>query len=309
MATLSDALTAYRICAQAEGRSPRTIEWITSSVRYFANFLGDDQDISTITANDLRRFIIALQGSSKYLSHPFNKPQQAKLSPQSIQTYCRAIRAFFGYLKREELIELNPVEKVRMPKVPQKVTPTFSEKEIERLLSQPDKHSHEGFRDYAIMLVLLDTAVRVSEIASLKVNDLDLENGYLRIMGKGNKERYVPFGQKVAKALFKYKLKHRLEPLANDSFFLTKDGRPLTVGRIEKIVSRYGEKADLKRCYCHKLRHTSSIVYLRHGGDPFSLQKKLGHTSLQMTRHYSNLADSDVRAQHLRFGVVDRLNI
>jgi integrase/recombinase XerD len=147
LTTLPDALTAYRICAKAEGKSPRTIEWITSSVRYFTSFLGDDQDISTITAIDLRRFIIALQGSGKYRNHPFNKPQQAKLLPQSIQTYCRAIRAFFGYLKREELIEVNPVEKVRMPKVPQKVTPTFSEKESERLLSQPDKHTNEGFRD------------------------------------------------------------------------------------------------------------------------------------------------------------------
>jgi len=309
LSTLSDALTAYRICAQAEGKSPRTIQWITSSIRYFAQFLGGDQDISTITANDLRRFIIGLQGAKKYRNHPYNRPQQAKLSPQSIETYCRAIRAFFGYLHREGFIEASPIDKMRMPKVPKKVIPTFSEKEIERLLSQPDRHSNEGYRDYTVLAVLLDTAIRVGEIASLRVSDVELENGYLRITGKGGKERYVPFGQKVAKALLKYKLKHRPEPLANDSFFLTKDGRPLPIGRIEKLVSGYGAKAGLKRCHCHKLRHTSSVMYLRNGGDPFSLQKKLGHTSLQMTRHYCNLADSDVRAQHLRFGVMDRLKI
>jgi len=165
--TLSDALTAYRICARAEGKSRRTIEWITSSVRYFSDFLGGDQDLSAITANDLRRFIIALQGAEKYRNHPYNRPQQARLSPQSIETYCRAIRAFFGYLKREELIEDNPMERVRMPKVPKKVVPTFSQKEVEKLLSQPDKRSNEGFRHHVIMLVLLDTAARVSFPSSL----------------------------------------------------------------------------------------------------------------------------------------------
>ena len=81
MTTLSDALTAYRICAKAEGKSPRTIQWVTSSVSYFGAFLGDNQDISTITGNDLRRFIIALQDACKYRQHPYTRPQQAKLSP------------------------------------------------------------------------------------------------------------------------------------------------------------------------------------------------------------------------------------
>ena len=146
MSTLSDALTAYRICAQAEGKSPRTIQWITSSIRYFAQFLGGDQDISTITANDLRRFIIALQGAKKYRNHPYNRPQQAKLSAQSIETYCRAIRAFFGYLHREGFIEASPIDKMRMPKVPKKVIPTFSEKEIERLQDNGSTFKTERWR-------------------------------------------------------------------------------------------------------------------------------------------------------------------
>jgi site-specific recombinase XerD len=308
LATLSDALTAYCICARAEGKSPKTVSWITSSVGYFSEFLGGNQGLQDIAADDLRRFIIALQQSHKYRKHPYNRPQAEKLSPQSIETYARAIRAFFGYLHREGLIERSPMEKVKMPKVPRKVVPTFSQKEVERLLSQPDKHTATGFRDYALLLTFIDTAARVSEVAGLKVDDADLENGYLKVMGKGGKERYIPFGQKVAKALLKYRLR-RPETVTTDRFFLTVDGRPLSTGRMEKIIGKYGMKAGLKDCYPHKLRHTSAVLYLRNGGDPFSLQKKLGHSSLAMTRHYSNLADSDVRAQHLRFGVVDRLPI
>jgi site-specific recombinase XerD len=290
--TLQDALVAYKTYARAEGKSPKTVVWVVSSVGYFAEFLGpEQQDMGTISGNDLRRFIIALQDKPKFANHPYNKTQQAKLSPQSIETYCRAIKAFFGFLKREGFIENDTMAKVKMPKVPETVIPTFSEKEVERLLAQADKSSNEGFRDYCLLLTLIDTGIRLSELANLKTDDINYEQNLFRVMGKGQRERFVPFGRRVAKALMKYQMKCRPEPIGTDSFWLRRDGQPL------------------KRCYAHKLRHTSSIMYLRNGGDVFSLQKKLGHRSLVMTRHYSNLADSDVRAQHLRYGVADRLKI
>jgi len=308
--TLQDALVAYRTYAGAEGKSPKTIAWVVSSVGYFAEFLGSEQqDIGTITGNDLRRFIIALQGRPKFAHHPYNKTQQTILSSQSIETYCRGIKAFFGFLKREGFTDSNVIAKVKMPKVPEVVIPTFSEKEIAKLLSQTNRGTNEGFRDYCLLLTLIDTGIRLSELASLQTDDIDYEQNLFRVMGKGLKERFVPFGRRVAKALMKYQMKYRPEPVGTDNFWLRRDGRPLLPRRIQKLVSAYGKKAGLKRCYSHKLRHTSSVMYLRNGGDVFSLQKKLGHRSLVMTRHYSNLADSDVRAQHLRYGVADRLKI
>jgi integrase/recombinase XerD len=278
-------------------------------VGYFAKLLGGHPDISSITADDLRRFIITLQNTGKFREHPFNRPQETRISALSIQTYCRGIKAFFSCLLREGLIEANPVANVRMPRTPTKVAPTFSEQEIQRLLASPDRKTYTGFRDYALMLTYLDTSARLSELADMAVSDVDFENGYIRVLGKDRRERYVPIGQKVAKALLKYKLNHRPQPLGNDRFWLTRNGRPLTPNRIEKIVSIHGKKAGLSRCYPHKLRHTSSVMCLRNGGAPFTLQKKLGHSSLQMTRHYCNLVDSDVRAAHLKFGVADRLKV
>ncbi|MFC1942936.1 tyrosine-type recombinase/integrase, partial [Chloroflexota bacterium] len=142
-----------------------------------------------------------------------------------------------------------------------------------------------------------------------KVGDIYYDQNLLRVMGKGQRERFVPFGRRVAKTLMKYQMKYRPEPFGTENFWLRRDGQPLLPRRIQKIISVCGRKAGLERCYAHKLRHTSSVMYLRNGGDVFSLQKKLGHRSLVMTRHYSNLADSDVRAQHLRYGVADRLRI
>jgi integrase/recombinase XerD len=306
---LSDALTAYTICVRAEGKSARTIGWVTSSVRYFTKLLGGHPDISSITADDLRRFIITLQNTGKFRDHPFNKPKETKISAQSIQTYCRGIRAFFSSLLREGFIETNPVVSVRMPRAPTKVVPTFSEQEIQGLLATPDRKTDIGFRDYALMLTYLDTSARLSELANLALGDVDLGNGYIRVLGKDRRERYLPIGQKVAKALLKYKLNHRPQPLGNDRFWLSWDGRPLTPNPIEKIISIHGKKAGLSRSYPHKLRHISSVMYIRNGGDPFTLQKKLGHSSLQMTRHYCNLVDSDVREAHLKFGVADRLKV
>jgi len=308
--TLSDALTAYRTYARAEGKSPKTITWITSSMGYFADFLGpDQQDIAGITGNDLRRFIIALQGKHKFSHHPYAKPQAALLSPQSIETYSRAVRAFFGFLHREGFNDINPMAGVKMPRVPETVIPVLSEKEVVKLIAQPDKNSNQGFRDYAIMLTFIDTTVRLSELAGLKAGNIDYEQNLLLVMGKGQKERYVPFGMKVAKILMKYQQKHRPQPVGTDNFFLRFDGQPLKPSRIERLFAQYAKKAGLKRAYAHLMRHTSSVLYLRNGGDPFSLQKKLGHRSLTMTRHYSELADSDVRDKHLKYGVADRLNL
>jgi pimeloyl-ACP methyl ester carboxylesterase len=112
--TLQEALVAYQTYARAEGKSPKTVTWIVSSAGYFAEFLGPEQpDIAAITADDLRRFIIALRDRRKFAHHPYNKPQAAKLSVQSIETYCRAIKALFGFLKREGFIKNNVLAKVK----------------------------------------------------------------------------------------------------------------------------------------------------------------------------------------------------
>ena len=128
-------------------------------------------------------------------------------------------------------------------------------------------------------------------------------------MGKGSRQRHVPFGRRVAKSLMKYQLKHRPEAIGTDNFWLRRDGCSLPAGRIEKLVSQYGRKAGLQRCYPHKLRHTSSVLYLKDGGDVFSLQRILGHSSLDVVRVYINLAETDVKACHRRFSPVDNMQL
>jgi len=201
------------------------------------------------------------------------------------------------------------MKRVKLPKALKKSMPVFNEGDLGKLLAQPDKRSSAGYRNYVIMLTLLDTGIRVTELCNLKTSDVDLANGYLKVMGKGAKERYVPIGAKLTKVLLKY-LMNRGPERSDVSFFVTYDGRPLVKKRVQDLIKSYGKKADIKtRCSPHTFRSTSAVLYLRNGGDPFSLQKKLGHSSLTMTRRYSVIADSDVKAQHLKYGVVDKLNI
>jgi len=310
MTTLADLLAAYWTCAKVEAKSPKTIRAVTQAVQYFGQFVGDTT-VDKLTADDLKRFILSLQQKTKYSNHRFTPAQDKRLSPDSIASYVRSIKSFFSLLAREEIIPSNPMEKVKLPKTPKRVMQTYTEKELEKLFAQPDKKIEIGFRDYCIMLTLLDTGIRVSELCGLNIGDVDLNNGYLKVMGKGAKERLVPLGIKAIKQLLKYRLRYRSEADHSHPFFINRNSERLVMRRVEAQITRYGEMAKLKgvRVSPHTFRSSSAVLYLRNGGDTFSLQKKLGHSTLEMTRRYATLADTDVRDKHLKYGVADRLKI
>lgn len=165
----------------------------------------------------------------------------------------------------------------------------------------------------SIILILLDTGLRVSELTSITLKDIRLTEGVLKVLGKGRKERLIPIGKTSQRLLWNYINRYRPEP-ANprcDLVFLTKDGSPLTKNRIQKMMTKYGSRAGIDgvRCSPHTLRHTGAVMFLRNGGDVFNLQRLLGHSSLEMTRHYCELADIDVKRAHLIASPVDNLNL
>lgn len=287
---------------------------VTQSVNSFTHFLlsqGMATDITTVNHQQIRAFILYLKQKQRFSGHPFNPSQNRGLSAHTINCYLRSLRAFFSWLVLEEIIERNPFELVKIPRPPRKVIPTFTDSQIQELLAMINTKSPEGFRDYAIILTLLDTGMRVSELCQLKIDDLWLGEGVLKVMGKGNKERIIPMGKQVQKLLWAYINRCRPEPeLPNSNFlFLTKEGRPLTKDRVEKIIGYYGKKAGINgvRCSPHTFRHTAAIKFLRNGGDVFSLQRMLGHSSLEMTRRYCELADIDVKRAHATASPVDNL--
>jgi len=245
---LDHLITGYQLCATTEGKSPNAIAIVTNSVNYFFDFLtteGQSKDVAQITQHEIRAFVLHLQRKQCFSSHRFNHPQDRGLSGHTINCYLRSLRIFFSWLVSEGIINDNPFDRVKIPRPPGKVIPTFTDSQIQELLNTIDARSPEGFRDHTIILALLDTAMRVSELCHLKLDNVWLEDGVLKVLGKGNKERLIPIGKQVQRLLWRYINRYRPEPAGvNCNFlFLTRDGRPLTKDRVEKIMTYYGKKA------------------------------------------------------------------
>ncbi|MBN2568386.1 MAG: tyrosine-type recombinase/integrase [Deltaproteobacteria bacterium] len=308
---LGDFLLIYQRFATTENKSPRTIETVTDAVRKFDAFLGGISDITTIKPEDLRCYIEHLQSQQRWQDHPLIRQDHGSLSPHSIACYIRSIRSFWSWLKREDFIPENPFEKVKPPKTPRKIVPTFSIDQLNHLLSSIPRTDFRGHRDYAIAAMLFGTGLRISELLELKVSDINFENGQVKVNGKGSRERWVYMSPKVYKVLLKYKLQWRKQAAASDYLFTDGQGNQLNRSYIEHRFHHYGIKAAITgvRCSPHTLRHSFAVNYLRNGGDVFTLQRILGHSTLEMTRHYAELADSDVERQQKAFSPAEKLSL
>ena len=182
---------------------------------------------------------------------------------------------------------------------------------MRNLLSVIDQRTDTGPRNYTILFLLLDTGIRASELIGLRMSDLYLDEGYLKVFGKGAKERIVPMGYQCQRALLKFTRRYRPEPAipSISKVFLTQAGRPLRVDRLYKIVSGTCKQAGIKgkRLGPHTCRHTFARNFLMNGGDLLTLQHILGHSTLDMVRTYVNLDTSDLVSQQRRFSPMDML--
>ena len=306
---LQEVFDDFIMDRKAAGLSPATIKWYTFWSKRFVCFLrqrGLSLDVDRVTARIVREFIVSLQRGEV----PGN-PEQVRcpraLSPATINNAFRALRAFFNWAEREGQIEASPMRRMREPKVPEKAPPAFTREEIAKLLSTAANWGLMRERNYVILLLLLDTGIRLSELTGLTLDSVFLEDGYIKVKGKGSKERLIPIGRVVQDALRKYIAETRPEVETN-ALFLTKDGRPLGNSGVQSLLRRIGRAAGLKAAIGpHKFRHTFAREYLINGGDLESLRRMLGHTSLEMARRYVNLVIDDLEALHRKASPMDNL--
>jgi len=314
--TLDNLLGTYQIQARTEGKSENTIRIYTTAITVLERFLerkGYSTDVTRIGHEELREFAGYLQNIRAFMDHPYTGPQNKGLSGHTINSYLRATRAFWSWLLVEEFVKVNPFDRVKVPKAPKKVIVPFSEDQIIALLGAIDVKSPIGIRDLTIIQTLLDTGMRVTELTGLELENVSLVQRCLKVHGKGDKERIVPVGVTVQKALAKYINKYRPQPMypLSDNLFLTRDGMPLTPNRIQSIIETYANRAGIQevRASPHTFRHTFAVSYLRNGGDVFTLQRILGHETLDMVRNYVTIAQTDLQEAHLRCSPVDNLKM
>jgi integrase/recombinase XerD len=313
---LTHLLPGYQLCARAEGKTPATVTMVTNSVNYLVQYLestGASTDAALITPTDIRSYILYLQAKPRFTSHPYSRQQDTSLSDHTVHAYLRSIRAFWSWLVREGIVPTSPFTMVRMPRLSHKVMPTLTPDEVRALLKAIDVSLPVGYRNYTIVATLVDTGLRLSELINITVDDIWFQEGMVRVMGKGRKERLVPFGREVQHCLWRYYHLLRPSPLAvsGDRFFLTDEGAPMTKGRIQAILKIAARRAGLggRKISPHVMRHTAATSFLRNKGNAFALQRMLGHTTLEMTRKYCELADVDVKTAHLTASPVDNLGV
>jgi len=305
---------SYLQCLSTEGKSPRTIEFYSGNLKRFMRYLRDHgltDLVNHIGLMEARSFIGYLQTETcRWENHPNMKKEQ-RLSPYSVHGYVRSIKAFWGWLHTEGYINNNVMTGLKTPKVPKKIIPTFTTEQIQKMIAVIDRSTPLGFRDFIIVSILLDTGIRLSELAGLQIEDIDFIHSCFVVRGKGNKERIVPFGNQVRQHIRKYLTQFRPEPESSHigHLLLTSAGLPLKTRSIHSIIFRLGMTAAISgvRCTPHTFRHTFAKQYLMQGGDIFSLQRILGHTSLEVVSMYINLASTDIMQQHHKFSPVDNI--
>jgi integrase/recombinase XerD len=310
-----DTLTRYhgQNC-QSEGKSPKTIIWYAANLKRFRLFCEKyfpEKPIEDIGTHEARQFVHHLQNNVKRWESCPDVHDDKGLSPFSIQGYVRSIKAFWSCLYYEGYIDNNPMTRLKIPKAPRKVIATFSDEQISSLLSACDRNTPRGYRNYLILLILFDTGIRLSELTGISIGDVDFVTSSFKVTGKGRKERNVPFGSQVRRCLWRYIRNFRPEPESPqlDQLLLSTRGGLIFNGYVRYMMRHIGISADVTgiRCSPHTCRHTFAKNYLLNGGDVFSLQNILGHSSLEVLKIYVNLVSSEVSAQHRQFSPVDKM--
>lgn len=235
------------------------------------------------------------------------KKEVARRFASSARHLFVTLRVLCNHLVTDGWLDESPLKGVSAPKLPKKIMPALTADQVTALLATCENNTFTGIRDRAIITLLFDTGLRVAELLSLRVHDMDGERGQFTVMGKGAKERELPFGQQAKAALREYM--RRREGVDCPALFVNTLGEPFTATGLAQMLWQRGERAKLPRALCHPhaLRHGFAVAYLRAGGDVFSLQKLLGHTTLEMTRRYAELAQQDVIEKHRQCSPADAL--
>jgi integrase/recombinase XerD len=283
-AAISSFLTHVKV---EKGLSPNTVTAYRLDLAKF-NLFAQKREVSLagVTRDDLVDFLAALY--------------RQNLESKSVARNLVTLRNFFRFAQTNELITDDPSINLESPKIRRSLPGYLRLEDVERLLQQPDAKTALGLRDRAMLEVLYSTGLRVSELTSLRVGDLDTKVGCVRCIGKGDKERLVPVGKKALATVERYLKDGRAELLGKapvvPTLFLNRRGRGLSRVGVWKILSAYGRRAGLRVALTpHMLRHSFATHLLERGADLRSVQLMLGHADISTTQIYTHVVEERLK--------------
>ena len=271
--------------------SPNTVESYARDLAALAAFAEKrNVDPSALDRRELEAFVRSLMTGG--------------LSPRSTARAVACVRGFFKFMAVEQRLESSPADELRAPRAWAALPRFLDLDEVDRLLAQPDVSTPRGLRDKALISVLYATGLRVTELISLKVTNLHLQEGYLTCVGKGDKERIVPIGQEATDWVQRYLAESRPGLVARSSpwLFVNARGGPLSRVGFWKLLKEYGLKAGIPRNISpHVLRHSFATHLLDRGADLRAIQMMLGHADLSTTQIYTHVLEARLRSVYDRF--------
>ena len=273
--------------------SPNTVESYARDLAALANFADKRKtSVEELTRRDLEGFTRALMTQG--------------LSPRSVARTIACVRGFYRFLALERKLEQSPAADLRAPRAWPALPKFLALEEVDRLLEQPDVSTPRGLRDKALLELLYASGMRVSELVTLKPGTLNLDEGYLTCVGKGDKERIVPMGHQAADCVRRY-MRDGRPPLLRDRkspwlFVNARDGGPLSRVGFWKVLKAYGQKAGITREISpHVLRHSFATHLLERGADLRAIQVMLGHADLSTTQIYTHVLEARLRAVYDKY--------
>jgi integrase/recombinase XerD len=277
------ALKDYQNYLKIErGLSQNTVSNYSQDVKKLIGWL-DDQEIQVspvaISEEQIQEFVYSVAKA---------------VNPRSQSRIISGLRGFFNYLIFEEYRISNPLELIESPKLGRKLPDTLSLSEIERILDAIDLSTPQGERNRSIIETLYGCGLRVSELISLKISDLFFDEGFIKVTGKGDKQRFVPVGRVAVKYIDLYRSEVRIHqdihPAAKDILYLNRRGKPLSRAMIFTIVKQLTEKAGIRKSISpHTFRHSFATHLLENGADLRAIQQMLGHESITTTEIYTHI--------------------
>jgi len=294
ISSLDDLIDQYLNYLLVEkGLSKRTLESYSRDLARYHMFLLKN-GVTNVSDSDtalILKHLIALRDSG--------------LKARSRARHLVALRGFYRFLVQEEIIGRDPARLVELPKISLKLPDVLSVAEVKRLLDSPDPKTPQGARDAAMLEILYAAGLRVSELVNLKFQDVNLEAGYVRVFGKGSKERVVPIGLYAQEKIQNYletSRKRLIKNLISPYLFVAWAGKPMSRQGFWKMIKRYSQKAGLrKKITPHSLRHSFASHLLEGGADLRAVQVMLGHVDISTTQIYTHIAREHLKHMHSKY--------
>jgi site-specific recombinase XerD len=317
--SLESLIKGFILTKKTDSKSPMTVKYYEVLLHHFLWYTVKENfpsDAGLITEWPIRAFLnYVISETNRWgLKGNGSEPCQRPASTSTLHHYFAALRVFFNWCVAENFLVQSPLIKIKVSNPKPKVIQPYSSNEIAKILAVCDSdYQHNakflGSRNKAIVLMLLDTGLRVSEIGSVNVEDVDIDRGWVKVKGKCAKERVVRIGSTAQKALWRY-LIHRPN-IEKQQLWLTEEQTPLRPNGIQMVIKRLKQRAGvISKGNCHRFRHTFALNFLRADRNPFNLQYLLGHSDLRMVRHYTaTLGMEDALKAHEKASPADLLNL